>query len=100
MPSSTTAGLDTPHYAVAVVGLGAMGLPMATRLTSKLSVHGFDISADRMQLASDAGRGPNRQIPREILERVPETRVAGRTDTNRLIFEAMLRRAGIVQPTQ
>ena len=55
MPSSTTAGLDTPHYAVAVVGLGAMGLPMATRLTSKLSVHGFDISADRMQLASDAG---------------------------------------------
>ena len=55
MPSRTTAGLDTPHYAVAVVGLGAMGLPMATRLTSKLSVHGFDISADRMQLASDAG---------------------------------------------
>ncbi|TFD70295.1 NAD(P)-dependent oxidoreductase [Cryobacterium gelidum] len=55
MPSSTTASLDTPHYAVAVVGLGAMGLPMATRLTSKLSVHGFDISEDRMQLASDAG---------------------------------------------
>ncbi|TFB65752.1 NAD(P)-dependent oxidoreductase [Cryobacterium sp. Hz9] len=55
MPSSTTASLDTPPYAVAVVGLGAMGLPMATRLTSKLSVHGFDISEDRMQLASDAG---------------------------------------------
>ena len=55
MPSSTTVSLDTPHYVVAVVGLGAMGLPMATRLTSQLNVHGFDISEDRMQLASDAG---------------------------------------------
>lgn len=44
---------------------------------------------------SDAGRGPNRQIAEGILKRVPETRVAGRAATNRLIFEAMLRRAGI-----
>lgn len=41
--------------AVAVLGLGAMGLPMATRLAAKFSVHGFDISTDRMELASNAG---------------------------------------------
>jgi ribulose-5-phosphate 4-epimerase/fuculose-1-phosphate aldolase len=51
--------------------------------------------ACEIQLASDAGHGPNRQIASGILERVPATRVAGRAATNRLIFEAMLRRAGI-----
>lgn len=51
--------------------------------------------ACEIQLASDAGRGPNRAIARDILERVPATRVAGRTETNQLIFEAMLRRAGV-----
>jgi ribulose-5-phosphate 4-epimerase/fuculose-1-phosphate aldolase len=51
--------------------------------------------ACEIQLASDAGRGPNRQIAQDILKRVPETRVAGRSAVNRLIFDAMLRRAGI-----
>ena len=51
--------------------------------------------ACEIQLASDAGRGPNRAIPAEILETVPATRVAGRGPVNRLVFEAMLRRAGI-----
>jgi ribulose-5-phosphate 4-epimerase/fuculose-1-phosphate aldolase len=51
--------------------------------------------ASEIQLASDAGHGPNRSIPTGILERVPATRVAGRAETNRLIFNAMLRRAGI-----
>lgn len=51
--------------------------------------------ACEIQLAADAGRGPNRAIAADILEKVPQTRVAGRGDTNRLIFEAMLRRAGI-----
>lgn len=51
--------------------------------------------ACEIQLASDAGAGPNRRIPDDILRRVPETRVAGRSGTNRLIFDAMLRRAGI-----
>lgn len=51
--------------------------------------------ACEIQLASDAGRGPNRSIPTDILQRVPETRVAGRSEINRLIFETMLRRAGI-----
>lgn len=40
---------------VAVLGLGAMGLPMATRLATELQVNGFDISAERMELASNAG---------------------------------------------
>jgi 3-hydroxyisobutyrate dehydrogenase len=40
---------------VAVVGLGAMGLPMATRLAGRFDVTAFDISADRVALAADAG---------------------------------------------
>jgi ribulose-5-phosphate 4-epimerase/fuculose-1-phosphate aldolase len=51
--------------------------------------------ACEIQLASDSGRGPNRPIPADILRRVPQTRVAGRSETNRSIFEAMLRRARI-----
>ncbi len=51
--------------------------------------------ACEIQLASDAGRGPNRVIPTGILEKVPATRVAGKSETHRLIFEAMLRRAGL-----
>lgn len=51
--------------------------------------------ACEIQLASDAGQGPNRSIPQDILQQVPQTRVAGRPATNRLIFDAMLRRAGI-----
>ncbi|TDK28045.1 NAD(P)-dependent oxidoreductase [Arthrobacter crusticola] len=42
-------------YTAAVLGLGAMGLPMATRLAEKLVVHGFDIAAERLDLASQAG---------------------------------------------
>lgn len=51
--------------------------------------------ACEIQLASDAGRGPNRMIAKDILETVPATRVAGGSETHRLIFETMLRRAGI-----
>lgn len=51
--------------------------------------------ACEIQLASDAGRGPNREISEELLLKVPETRVAGRASINRTIFDAMLRRAGI-----
>jgi 3-hydroxyisobutyrate dehydrogenase len=40
---------------VAVLGLGAMGLPMAARLNESLPVRGFDISAERRALASDEG---------------------------------------------
>lgn len=45
-------------YTVAVLGLGAMGLPMATRLSSKLTVHGFDIAAARLELAEANGIAP------------------------------------------
>ncbi|PPI75928.1 oxidoreductase [Rathayibacter rathayi] len=45
-------------YRVAVLGLGAMGLPMATRLASALTVHGFDIAPARLDLAARAGITP------------------------------------------
>lgn len=45
----------SPTYTVAVLGLGAMGLPMATRLASQLTVHGFDINEARLELAAAAG---------------------------------------------
>lgn len=48
----------TNDYTVAVLGLGAMGLPMATRLTSELTVHGFDIAAERLALARKSGVQP------------------------------------------
>lgn len=40
---------------VAILGLGAMGLPMASRLSTAFTVHGFDLHANRRKLASDAG---------------------------------------------
>jgi len=40
---------------VAVLGLGAMGLPMATRLAEDLPVRGFDIAPARLDLAEAAG---------------------------------------------
>jgi 3-hydroxyisobutyrate dehydrogenase len=39
---------------IAVLGLGAMGLPMATRLAEKYSVRGYDISEERLALAGKA----------------------------------------------
>ena len=52
---STQAVTQTSGYTVTVLGLGAMGLPMATRLASKVTVHGFDIVDARRKLAADAG---------------------------------------------
>ena len=48
----------TPGYTVAVLGLGAMGLPMATRLAERLTVNGFDPSPERSALAAGAGITP------------------------------------------
>ncbi|HEU5420114.1 MAG TPA: NAD(P)-dependent oxidoreductase [Streptosporangiaceae bacterium] len=42
---------------VAVVGLGAMGLPIAQRLAEQLPVAVFDVAADRMSAAAAAGAG-------------------------------------------
>lgn len=44
--------------AVAVIGLGAMGLPMATRLAERFTVRGFDIAAERVALAAEQGVTP------------------------------------------
>ena len=43
---------------VAVIGLGAMGLPMATRLAERFTVRGFDIAPERVSLAAEAGVTP------------------------------------------
>lgn len=43
---------------IAVLGLGAMGLPMATRLAERFTVKGFDINAARLDLAREAGVAP------------------------------------------
>jgi 3-hydroxyisobutyrate dehydrogenase len=40
---------------VAAVGLGAMGLPMATRLAETLPVRAYDVAAARRELAAAAG---------------------------------------------
>ena len=52
---STQMVTHSSGYTVAVLGLGAMGLPMATRLASKLIVHGFDILENRLKLAAEVG---------------------------------------------
>lgn len=43
---------------VAVIGLGAMGLPMATRLAERFEVRGFDIATERLALAEGQGVEP------------------------------------------
>jgi ribulose-5-phosphate 4-epimerase/fuculose-1-phosphate aldolase len=56
--------------------------------------------ACEIQLAADAGSGPNREIPVPVLERVPASRLkmndSSKADAvSQLMFDAMLRRAGI-----
>lgn len=58
--------------------------------------------ACEIQLASDAGQGPNHVVPREVLERIPATRLGmrddrqgGRQSISQRLFDAMLRRADI-----
>jgi 3-hydroxyisobutyrate dehydrogenase len=48
----------TMNSNVAVIGLGAMGLPMAARLAERFEVRGFDIAAERVALAADQGVVP------------------------------------------
>ncbi|HEX3205216.1 MAG TPA: NAD(P)-binding domain-containing protein, partial [Propionibacteriaceae bacterium] len=44
---------SSPH--VAVIGLGAMGLPMASHLATTFPVTGFDPLAPRREIASQSG---------------------------------------------
>jgi hypothetical protein len=55
--------------------------------------------ACEIQLASGAGRGPNLPIPKAILRMVPQTRMASKINTQSMIFETMLWRAGIAHTT-
>ena len=48
----------TTAAAVAVLGLGAMGLPMAMNLAERFPVRGFDVVAERRALAERAGVVP------------------------------------------
>ena len=48
----------TTAAAVAVLGLGAMGLPMAMNLAERFPVRGFDVVAERRALAEQAGLAP------------------------------------------
>ncbi|WP_103061618.1 NAD(P)-dependent oxidoreductase [Actinomyces qiguomingii] len=43
---------------IAVLGLGAMGLPMATNLSQSFTVSGFDIATERLALAEQSGVVP------------------------------------------
>lgn len=49
----TSQSRDTTR--VSVLGLGAMGLPMATRLGQSFDVHGFDVNESRRLLAAREG---------------------------------------------
>lgn len=49
---------ETSTQPVAVLGLGAMGLPIAARLAGVFPVNGYDLSEDRLRLAQDAGVRP------------------------------------------
>jgi ribulose-5-phosphate 4-epimerase/fuculose-1-phosphate aldolase len=54
--------------------------------------------ACEVQMMSDAGAGPNRAIDESILRRVPQTQAnmePGKVPLSRLMFDAMVRRAGI-----
>lgn len=51
--ASGTTTASEPVRSVAVLGLGAMGLAMATRLATGIEVRGFDIAPERMRLARD-----------------------------------------------
>ena len=54
--------------------------------------------ACEVQLASDAGLGPNLPVPQSVLERIPATRQGmkvGQQSNDQRMFDALLRRAGI-----
>lgn len=55
MPETSSSPVHSASQTIAVLGLGAMGLPMAARLATGLSVRGFDVARERMDLARAAG---------------------------------------------
>ena len=49
---------------LAVIGLGYVGLPIALEFAKKISVIGFDINADRIQLMRE-GIDPSKELEKE-----------------------------------
>src|SRR4029079_7140738 len=49
---------------LAVIGLGYVGLPIALEFAKKISVIGFDINADRIQLMKE-GIDPSKELEKE-----------------------------------
>lgn len=56
--------MSTPT--IAVLGLGAMGLPMAARLAEQWEVRGFDVSPARLELARAEGVAGVSSIPEAV----------------------------------
>ncbi|MEU6357224.1 NAD(P)-binding domain-containing protein, partial [Streptomyces sp. NPDC047072] len=57
-----------PRPRTAVIGLGAMGLPMARRLAGQLPLSVYDIAADRRAAlaASEGAAAPSRSVRRGV----------------------------------
>lgn len=60
---------ETPPYKIAVIGLGYVGLPLASLLAQKYSVTGFDINPERVAHIC-AGQDPNLEVESEELQSV------------------------------
>lgn len=83
---------DHPYLILRNHGLLAVGGSVAEAFRRLWTLQ----RACEIQLASDAGAGPNRAIPQDVLQRVPATRLdASDHRVAQLTFDAMLRRAGI-----
>ena len=52
---------------LAVIGLGYVGLPIALEFAKKISVIGFDINADRIEMMKQ-GIDPSKELEKEAFE--------------------------------
>jgi UDP-N-acetyl-D-galactosamine dehydrogenase len=60
-------GLINKKNKLAVIGLGYVGLPIALEFAKKISVIGFDINAERIELMKK-GRDPSKELEKEAFE--------------------------------
>ena len=52
---------------LAVIGLGYVGLPIALEFAKKISVIGFDIKEDRVEMMNNK-IDPSRELPKEAFD--------------------------------